>query len=541
MTAAWFTEDDLHEAAGGQSFQRGHDYMSAVTDLAPTALGVRASVRGLDSYEVWLGRDTSDDGERLVGECSCPFGADGNFCKHCVAVGLVLLAEGSGPAAPEVDLAAYLRTLEHRELVELVVEQAGRDPALYRRLSLRAGSTGAPQVAVLRRQLDEALRVRGYLDDAATRAYARRAREVLDTVDELITSGHASEARPLARSAVEGVAAAMSTVDDAAGGVTAVYRRALWLYARACAAARPNPARLAEWLFRQRLEGPGWPVVELADFAETLGETGLAVYRSLLREACAAPTADQVVLLRAMREQVAIVDGDLDARVDILAESIPNPKAFLDIVALLLEAGELAGAIRWAERGTEETGDPRLADVLVKSYVDDGRPEAAVALRESALRAAPARRTYADLRATATMAGCWPAVREAALDVLAAAAADDGGDELAGALLDDGEPAEAWLAAEKHGCGERAWLEVARAHAATHPADVLPGYREAVRRALERTGRDASREVAVLLEELRDLSARCGEETSYRTLLTWLRGKHQRRRTLLAELDRRGL
>jgi hypothetical protein len=85
------------------------------------------------------------------------------------------------------------------------------------------------------------------------------------------------------------------------------------------------------------------------------------------------------------------------------------------------------------------------------------------------------------------------------------------------------------------------WLEVALAHAATHPADVLPGYREAVRRALERTGRDASREVAVLLEELRDLSARCGEETSYRTLLTWLRGKHQRRPTLLAELDRRGL
>jgi len=537
MTAAWFTEDDLHEAAGGQSFQRGRDYVSAVADVAPTALGVRASVRGLDSYEVWLGRD----GERLVGECSCPFGADGNFCKHCVAVGLVLLAEGPGPASPEVDLAGYLRTLEPRELVELVLEQAGRDPALYRRLSLRAGSTGAPQVAVLRRQLDEALRVRGYLDDRATRDYARRAREVLDTVDELITSGHASEARPLARSAVEGITAAMSTVDDSAGAVTALYRRALWLYARACAAARPNPARLAEWLFRQRLEGPGWPVVELADFADTLGEAGLSVYRSLLREACAAPAEDSVVLLRAMRAQLAIVDGDLDARVDILAENVPNPKAFLDIVALLREEGEPAGAIRWAERGAEETGDPRLADVLAQSYVDDGRPEAAVALRESALRAAPTRHAYANLRATATLAGRWPAAREAALDVLRAAAEESGADELAGALLDDGEPVEAWLAAEKHGCGERAWLEVARTHGETHPADVLPGYRDAVRRCLDRTGRDASREVAVLLEELHTLSTRCGEEASFRALVGWLRGKYQRRPTLLAELDRRGL
>lgn len=537
MTTAWFTEDDLHEAAGGQSFQRGRDYVGAVADVAPTALGVRAAVRGLDTYQVWLGRD----GERLVGECSCPFGADGNFCKHCVAVGLVLLAEGPGPAAPEVDLAGYLRTLDPRELVELVLEQAGRDPALYRRLSLRAGSTGAPQVAVLRRQLDEALRVRGYLDDRATRDYARRAREVLDTIDELITTGHASEARPLARSAVEGITAAMPTVDDAAGAVTGLYRRALWLYARACATARPNPARLAEWLFRQRLAGPGWPVVELADFAETLGEAGLSVYRTLLREACAAPAADQVVLLRAMREQLAIVDGDLDARVDILAENVPNPKAFLDIVAVLREAGELAGAIRWAERGAEETGDPRLADVLVQSYVEDDRPAAAVALRESALRAATTRHAYANLRATATLAGRWPGVREAALDLLRAAAEESGADELAGALLDDGEPHEAWLAAEKHGCGERAWLEVARVHGADHPADVLPGFREAVHRCLARTGRDASREVAVLLEELRALSTRCGEEAAFGALVTWLRERYQRRPTLLAELDRRGL
>jgi uncharacterized Zn finger protein len=537
VTAAWFTEDDLHEAAGGQSFQRGRDYVDAVADVAPTALGVRASVRGMDSYEVWLGRD----GDRLVGECSCPFGADGNFCKHCVAVGLVLLADGPGPPEPTVDLAAYLRTLEPRELVELVLEQAGRDPALFRRLSLRAGSTGTPQVAVLRRQLDEALRVRGYLDEKATRDYARRAREVLDTIDELITSGHASEARPLARSAVEGIAAAMSTVDDSAGAVTALYRRALHLYARACGVARPNPARLAEWLFRQRLDGPGWPVAELTDFAEPLGEAGLAVYRSLLRTTCASPPEDKATILRAMREQLATFDGDLDARVDILAENVPNPKAFLDIVTLLRDSGQLAGAIRWADRGVAETGDPRLADLLVQSYVDDGRAADAVALRESALRSAPTRLAYANLRATASLTGTWPADREAALDLLRAAAEEAGGDELAGALLDDGEHVEAWQAAEKHGCGERAWLEVARVHGRTHPAEVLAGYREAVHRCLARTGRDAYREVAVLLEEVRDVSARCGEQAAFTALVAGVRERHHRRRALLTELDRRGL
>jgi uncharacterized Zn finger protein len=537
LMTPWFTEDDLHEAAGGQSFQRGRDYVDAVADVAPTALGVRATVQGMDRYEVWLGRDA----DRLVGECSCPFGADGKFCKHCVAVGLVLLADGPCAPEPSVDLAAYLRTLEQRELVELVLAQAGRDPALFRRLALRAGSSGAPQVAVLRRQLDEALRVRGYLDDLATRDYARRAREVLDTIDELVTSGHAAEARPLARSAVEGITAALSTVDDSAGAVTGLYRRALSLYGRSCAAARPNPARLAEWLFRQRLDGPDWPVVELAEFADTLGEPGMSAYRSLLRSACAAPPDERAAVLRAMRIQVATVDGDLDAQVDILAENVPDPKAFLDIVTLLRESGQPAGAIRWAERGVEETGDPRLADLLVESYVDDDRPEAAVTLRESALRSAPTRLCYGKLRTVAVEAGSWPAVRERALDVLRAAAEESSGDELSGALLDDGEVLAAWQAAEKYGCGERAWLEVARAHGTEHPAEVVSGYCEAVRRRLERTGRDASRDVAVLLEELRTLSTRCDEQPAFERLMANIRARHPRRTTLLTELNRRGL
>jgi uncharacterized Zn finger protein len=282
-------------------------------------------------------------------------------------------------------------------------------------------------------------------------------------------------------------------------------------------------------------------VVELADFADSLGEAGLSAYRSLLRSACAAPADGQVVLLRSMREQLAVVDGDLDAQVDILAENVPNPKAFLDIVTLLREAGQPAGAIRWAERGLEETGDPRLADLLVQSYVDEGRPEAAVALRQEALRSAPTRLTYANLRAAATECGRWPADREAALDLLRAAAEDGGADELAGALLDDGEPGEAWLAAEKYGCGERAWLEVARAHGEAHPAEVLPGYRDALARCLERTGRDAYRAAAVLLEQVRDLSARCGEVAAFEALVLRIRERHHRRPALLTELERRGL
>ncbi|OLF05449.1 hypothetical protein BLA60_35955 [Actinophytocola xinjiangensis] len=527
---AWFSERDLLASAGEASFRRGREYVAAVGDVQPTALGVRARVRGTDSYDVWLGRD----GERLVGECDCPFGADGNFCKHCVAVGLVLL-ENAGEDPAEPDLAAYVASLDHAELVGVVLAQAERDPVLYRKLTLRAArASGAPQVAVLRRQLEEALRVRGYLDSRATQDYARRAGDALATIVDLLDAGHAAEARPLARGAVEAIIDAMTTMDDVTGAVVGVCRRAYSLYARACTEARPNPVKLAAWMVRTKVEGPGWPTLELGEFTEALGVSGLAEYRTLVRRAAENPDPDRVLVVRAMRVQLAEVDGDLDAHVDVLAEGVPNPKAFLDIASLLREKGQLAGAIRWAERGFEETGDPRLADVLVQSYVDDGRPEVALSVRESELRSAPTRLTYANLRSVAESVGDWPQAREAALDVLRTAAERGEPDELVGVLIDDGDLTEAWRAAEKYDCGDRTWLEVARLRSADHPEEVVDGYRRVINNAARRTGRDAYREVAALLAELAEI-------TSVSELAAEIRGRYPRRRALLAELDRRGL
>ena len=48
---------------------------------------ISATVYGSEPYEVVL----SVEGHRLDGECSCPYGQEGHFCKHCVAVALVAL------------------------------------------------------------------------------------------------------------------------------------------------------------------------------------------------------------------------------------------------------------------------------------------------------------------------------------------------------------------------------------------------------------------------------------------------------------------
>lgn len=517
----WFTEDDLRAAAGDGSFRRGRDYVDAVGDLRPTALGVRASVRGKDVYEVWLGRE--NDG--LVAECACPFGLEGNFCKHCVAVGLVLLAGSS--SGPEVDLGAYLRSLDQRELVDLLLAHAERDPALCRQLVLRAGATGAPQVAVLRRELDTALRVNGFVDGD----YATRARDVLDTVRDLVESGHAAEARPLARHAVELLASAMGAVDDPAGTVNGMCRRAVRLYARACAAARPNPAKLAAWLFQLRLAWTTWPTIDVGDFAEPLGDTGMAAYRTLVDDAWHAldDDADHTVL-RTMREQLAKSSGDVDTLVDVLADGLPAPRAYREIVSALRQAGRLAEAIRWAEQGVAETRDLSLTELLIESYVDGERGDDAVELRKSALRQAPTRLCYTRLRDTAVEVAAWSVLRSWALDVLAAEPP-----ELVGALLDDNEVAEAWQAAVKYDCIA---VEVARRRGETNPADVLPAYRALVENCLARNSRDAYREAGVLLQELAKMADRCGEQVT--EFVASLKTRHARKPALLDELRRAG-
>lgn len=125
--------DLLLHRAGAKSYWRGLTYRDAVLELRVHSRHVAALVRGNDDYEVSL----SWDGSLLVGECSCPHGDQGFFCKHCVAVGLVLLEQGSEvpPSdAEDVELRDHLSSLNAEALRELLYEHAARDAPLRARI-----------------------------------------------------------------------------------------------------------------------------------------------------------------------------------------------------------------------------------------------------------------------------------------------------------------------------------------------------------------------------------------------------------------------
>ena len=144
-----FTRADVRVLAGERTFERGLGYLGSVTELATSGARVTASVSGTEDYRVVL---TMIDADGVRGECDCPQGKEGFFCKHCVAVALTVLddparsshgrqraqrAEGQRPQRAEehtapggerdgkpVGLVARLRA--HRDdLPDLALDQPG--------------------------------------------------------------------------------------------------------------------------------------------------------------------------------------------------------------------------------------------------------------------------------------------------------------------------------------------------------------------------------------------------------------------------------
>ena len=68
--------------AGARSFERGEDYFlnRQVKALAEEEGTVKAKVQGTRPYRVELWIEEGD----LEYSCTCPVGADGEFCKQCV-------------------------------------------------------------------------------------------------------------------------------------------------------------------------------------------------------------------------------------------------------------------------------------------------------------------------------------------------------------------------------------------------------------------------------------------------------------------------
>jgi uncharacterized Zn finger protein len=93
------TNQSLREFAGSQIYQRGIAYWedNLVQAFAASAQMISAQVKGTELYDVKLWIEPGDD--ELESFCDCLSFDEGDFCKHCVAVGLTWLAQNKSDQA----------------------------------------------------------------------------------------------------------------------------------------------------------------------------------------------------------------------------------------------------------------------------------------------------------------------------------------------------------------------------------------------------------------------------------------------------------
>jgi hypothetical protein len=248
-------------------------------------------------------------------------------------------------------------------------------------------------------------------------------------------------------------------------------------------------------------------------------------------------------------EQLAELEGGADALIAVLSRDIAGGYDVLRIAQRLCADGRDDEALQWLERGLAEfPPDERLRSMAAECHVRAGRRSAAEELLWQNFVARPGLTTYSALHEVA--ADNFPAWRGRALAVLGAASVTTsrfsdrpylqpaGRSDLVEVLLWEGDADAAWQAAVDGGCRDELWLRLARARAATHPADGIPILVAAANQRIGHKNRAAYQEAAKLLVESGVLFARCDRNDDFRSHLAGVRAAHRPKRALREELDR---
>lgn len=564
-----FSPGALRHMADGSSFERGAAYVDAgrVKNLKIGEDEASASVRGTRRYRVrlWLEKGAP------AFSCTCPVGDDGLFCKHCVAVGLKLSqadapATGLGSSGPSIDLRRHLEGLEKSRLIDLLLGETENDELLRGRLLLKAAKVqgAATDLDEYRIAIESVMNPGGFVDYRSMYDYSRGIEEVIDSVEDLLSSGHAAEVIELCEHALACLEDALGSVDDSDGYMGGMKERLCDLHHQACVDARPDPEALATRLFEWELHSD-WETFYGAplSYADVLEQVGLAVFRKLAEEVWARVPSIEPGQEREhstfrfnithIMESLAEQSGDLDELVAVKARDLSSAYRFVEIAELYRAAGRHDDALAWAERGVAaypDRTDVRLREVLAEEYQRRGRHREAVELIWSAFTDSPGLTGYQRVKAHADHAGQWETWRAKALDLLRQTASprptasrrfgpdwSAGRSELVEVFLWEGDVDAAWKEAVEGGCSVRLWMELAEKREADHPEDALPVYQEHVERLIGRKNNQAYAEAVEVMWKVYELMGRLGRAQEFPEYVASVRAAHRPKRNLMKLLD----
>ena len=563
----------LRDLAGGRSYSAGEGYASAgmVSSLTVGERTITAQVQGTERYRVKL---SLINGEPLAGDCSCPYADEGNFCKHCVAVGLVYLDSDPNtlpPGGAWDGIRHYLKSLPPTELISLLMAQVEKDGDLQEELLLKVAQSApnGPNIAALQKAIDRAIAVPDYLDYDEMSGYADGVERVVRSLADLLKRGFAKETRNLVEYAIGELRGAMNEVDDSNGEVGGVWQNLHSLHFEATLQAPVPPNELAEWLFQRELTSD-WDIdVDWQDYLPALGKVGEAAFRqkaetmwATVPERKASDTrsySSDFYRITRLMESLARTDNNAQRLIEIKKRDLSSPYFYLRIAELYLEMGKQDVALDWAEKGKAgfpNDPDSRVLDFLITQYTIRNRfAEAYQILWESFVRV-PGLTHYQALHDYATARKEWNVWRGRAWETLRASLnerqsqpkssfawslSSNDHSELVTILLWEKRSDEAWEEAKAGGCSHALWLQLAKARETSHPEDAVTIYSDAFTRSMKNlSGSDYSEPVA-FLRKVRDILTATGQTDRLRTLMAVQRVEHKRKRNFLKELEKHHL
>ena len=565
-------------------------------------LTVEATVRGTMPYvvELWAER-----GEPRW-SCTCPAAEDGSFCKHCTAVALSMGSDESplvvpplAPLArlvraqasasgrrvdptPAEDLASFVEELAQDRLARIVLDLAATDGRLRERLlaEARAARGDGPDMGAWRRRIDNAFAPYGdFVTYREAHGWADGIKDVIDALADLCDAGQHDAAARLAEHSHRRADNAIDHVDDSDGWLSGISLRLSEVHHRACVEGRPDPVELAARLVDLELtsELDGF-YRAAAEYAEVLGEAGLAAYRERLEPQWkrirhgAGDWSDNAFAVRQAMAGWAIGTGDPDALIEVHGRDRIGPGSVLEIALALDAAGRSDEAMAWARRGIAEHGDTQwqagdLREFLAGALRGRGEARAAVELFWQAFVSHPSLATYrrlldeaaepdsgADDREQPDNPADWQQRCEqelrSRLSRLDGRVPDDRGasnaavlraaEALVEILAYEGRVEAAWNAATVHGCAERMWMTLARAREKTHPSDAMGVYEPRVLELINQKKTHAYRSAVDLMERIRHLADAANEPDRFTSLLERVRKEHRAKRNLKKLLDAKG-
>ena len=427
--------------------------------------------------------------------------------------------------------------------------------------------SGAAKPAKLKALIRKALDVVDYVDYEDAREVIERAGDAGDLIQDVLESGNACSAAELAAYALELGFKAINCMDDSSGNMGDLLSAIAGVHLEACEKGGLSAVELAYSVFDLQL-ADDIGIIVLEPYRATLGKEGLAAYRKLVRNAwnklpvltqgaqvqIGSRVSTQVstahYAITAMMKTLALIDGDVDALIDILKHDLRHAHNYLKIAETLAQADRHDEALQWVEDGRKifpAAHHTALDDFAAAEYHRRGRHDDAIALHWMQFEKHPALQNYQMLKASADKNQTWNAWREKALAHMEIAARKNSthstswlrsdGSTLIEIHLWEGNPASALVAARTHKCTRSHWLELAKALERGKPDEAICIYQKHIDSVITGGDKGAYHAAGQLIVRLCKLMHAAQRQPEYTTYLAGVRLRHKAKRNFIKVLD----